>query len=33
MLHTILDYIGIYVVSALSLIIVLQIILRKMGVK
>lgn len=33
MLHAILDYIGIYVLSAFALIVVLQIILRKMGVK
>lgn len=33
MLHTILDCIGLYAVCALALVVVLQIILRKLGVK
>lgn len=33
MLHTILDYVGIYALIALGLVVVLQMILRKVGVK
>lgn len=33
MFHTILDYIGIYVVLVLTLVVILQIILRKLKVK